>query len=99
MKRLFAGMAIAVLATSAFAWDDRYEIKPSPYNTNPYGTDIEMRKKYDYDPSNKYRGTIENDGSTRMRNYNGDTLRGNIDSDGYGRLRDPDGNTYRIRPR
>ena len=85
MKRLFAGIAIAVLATSAFAWDNRYEIKPDPYNTNPYGTDVEMRKKYDYDPSNKYRGTIDNDGSTRMRNYNGDTLRGYVDDDGYDR--------------
>ena len=99
MKRLFVGIAIAALATSAFAWDNRYEINPDPYDTNPYGTDIEMRKKYDYDPSNKYRGTIDNDGSTRMRNYNGDTLRGYIDSDGYGRLRGQDGNSYRVRHR
>lgn len=99
MKQLFAGMAVAIFATSALAWDDRYEIKPNPYNTSPYGTDIEMRKKYDYDLSNKYRGTIDNDGSTRLRNYNGDTLRGHIDSDGYGRLRDQDGNTYRVKPR
>lgn len=99
MKRFLAGMAIAALATPAFAWDDRYEITRRPYHTTPYGADIEMRKQYDYDPSNRYRGTIDNDGSTRLRNYKGDTLRGHIDSDGYGRLRDQEGNAYRVRPR
>jgi hypothetical protein len=92
-------MAIVFFATSAFAWGEQYEIKPKSYDTNSYGTDIEMRKKYDYDPTNKYRGTIDDNGSTRLRNYNGDTLRGHIDNDGYGRLRDQDGNTYRVRPR
>ena len=61
-------------------------------------TEIEMRKKYDYDPSNKYRGEIERDGSVRMKNYNGDVLRGTIEQDGYGKLRDSDGNTYRVKP-
>lgn len=90
---------LVLLSTSVFAWDNRYEIKKNPYGySNGGSTDIEMRKKYDYDPSNKYRGEIDSDGSVRMRNYNGDRLRGNIDSDGYGRLRDQDGNTYRVRP-
>jgi hypothetical protein len=88
-----------VFAHSAYAWDNRWEIQRESSNNSAFGTDIEMRKKYDYDPSNKFRGTIENDGSTRMRDYNGNALRGNIDNDGYGRLRDQDGNTYRVRPR
>lgn len=92
-------LMVVALAHSAFAWDNRWEIQRDPYNNNTYGTDIEMRKKYDYDPSNKFRGTMENDGYTRMRDYNGNTLRGYIDDDGYGRLRDQDGNTYRVKPR
>ncbi|GMV69207.1 MAG: hypothetical protein AMXMBFR76_16460 [Pseudomonadota bacterium] len=100
MRRLIFGMALCMLAASAFAWDDRYEINTDPYGSSIGGsTDIEMRKKYDYDPSSKYRGEIDSDGSIRMKNMNGDILRGTIDSDGYGRLRDQDGNTYRVRPR
>ena len=100
MKQIVFGLAFVTLATSAFAADNRYEI-----NTNPFGssvgdsTEIEMRKKNDYDPSNKYHGEIDSDGSVRMKNYNGDRLRGEIDSDGYGKLRDQDGNIYRVRPR
>lgn len=99
MKRLFVAMALAVLATPAFAWNDRYEIERDLNNANPYGTDIEMRKPYDYNPSHTYRGTRDNDGSTRLRNSNGDTVRGDIDSDGSGRLHDQNGNIYRVRPR
>jgi len=99
MRRLIVGVALATLTTSAFAWDSRYEIKRDSFNTNPLGTDVEMRKQGDYDSSNKYRGAIDNDGSVRMRNWNGDTIRGHIDNDGYGRLRDQDGNTWRVRPR
>jgi hypothetical protein len=94
--------AVLMFATPALAWENRWEIKATyPGGSGRYtgSTDIEMRKKYDYDPSNRFRGTIENDGSVRMRDYNGNTVRGNIDSDGYGRLRDQDGNTYRVRPR
>jgi hypothetical protein len=100
MKQLILGLALSALASSAFAWDSRYEIETDPYGS-PLGgsTDIEMHKKYDYNPANKYRGEIDSDGSVRMRNMNGDRLRGTIDSDGYGRLRDQDGNTYRVRPR
>jgi hypothetical protein len=81
------GVAIVVLTSSAFAGEDRWEIRIDPYNNrkidssdnnriSPYSTDIEMHRKYDYDPSNKFRGTIDNDGYTRMRDYNGNTLKG-----------------------
>jgi len=100
MKRIILSLAFVAISSSAFAWDNRYEIKTDPYGSSMGdSTGIEMRKKYDYDPSTKYRGEIDNDGSVRMRNYNGDTLRGTIDSDGYGTLRDQEGNTYRVRPR
>jgi hypothetical protein len=100
MKRVLIGLAVVFLSSSAFAGDNRYEIKKNPYGSSYGGsTDVEMGKKYDYDPSNKYRGEIDNDGSVRMKNYNGDRLRGTIDSDGYGKLRDQDGNTYRVKPR
>ena len=46
-----------------------------------------------------FRGTIDNDGYTRMRDYNGNTLRGYIENDGYGTLRNDEGNTYRVKPR
>lgn len=61
-------------------------------------TEIEMRRKHDYDPANKYRGEIDGDGTVRMKNLNGDRLRGTIEKDGYGKLRDEDGNTYRVKP-
>jgi hypothetical protein len=99
MRRFVVGVALATLTTSAFAWDDRYEINRDSFNTSPFGTGLEMRKQGDYDPSNKYRGTIDDSGSVRMRNWNGDTIRGQIDNDGYGRLQDQDGNTWRVRPR
>ena len=100
MKRVIFCLAIVALSASAFAADNRYEIKTDSYGSSIGGsTDIEMRKKNDYNPSNKYRGEVDSDGSVRMRNNNGDRLRGDIDSDGYGKLRDQDGNTYRVKPR
>jgi hypothetical protein len=102
MKRAILSLAVFFLlsASPLFAWDNRYEIKTDPYGSSiGRSTDIEMRKKYDYDPSNKFRGEINSDGSVRMKNYHGDALRGTIDSDGYGRLRDQNGNTYRVKPR
>ena len=100
MKKVIFGLAIVALSASVFAAENSYEIKTAPYGSSIGGsTDIEMRKKNDYDPSNKYRGEIDSDGSVRMRNNNGDRLRGDIDSDGYGKLRDQDGNTYRVKPR
>jgi hypothetical protein len=100
MKQLIIWLAFITLSSSAFAWDNHYEIETDPYGSSTDGsTEIEMRRKYDYDPANKYRGEIDNGGSVRMRNMDGDILRGTIDSDGYGRLRDQDGNSYRVRPR
>ncbi|MBI5792800.1 MAG: hypothetical protein HZA63_15120 [Rhodocyclales bacterium] len=100
MKRVVLGLVSLALSTAVFGADNRYEIKTSPYGSSSGGsTDIEMRRKGDYDPSNKFRGEIENDGSVRMRNSNGERLRGEIDSDGYGKLRDQDGNAYRVKPR
>lgn len=99
MKQLILCLALCSLASSAFAWENNYEIKTNPYGSTIGGsTEIEMREKYNYDPANKYRGEIESDGSVRMRNMNGDVLRGTIDNDGYGRLRDQDGNIYRVKP-
>ncbi len=102
MKKVAIIIGLLALSQPVLAWDseDKYEIKTTPYGSSIGGsTEIEMRKKYDYDPTNKYRGEIDKDGSVRLRNYDGDTLRGTIDSDGYGRVRDQDGNTYRIKPR
>jgi hypothetical protein len=100
MKSAILGLVGIALSATVFAGDNRYEINTNPYGSSIGGsTEIEMRRKNDYDPSNKFRGEIESDGSVRMRNYNGDRLRGEIDSDGYGKLRDQDGNTYRIKPR
>ena len=61
-------------------------------------TDITMKPQYDYNPSKRYRGTMDDDGYTRLKNSDGNTIRGNIDEDGYGKLRDNEGNTYRVRP-
>ncbi|MES0338362.1 MAG: hypothetical protein SFH39_18610 [Candidatus Magnetobacterium sp. LHC-1] len=63
------------------------------------GSDVTMRERYNYDYSKQYRGSIDNSGDVRMRNYSGDTLRGNIDNQGYGRVRDYNGNSYRVTPR
>ncbi len=104
MKRVIISLAFVAISSTSFAGDNRYEIRTNPYgssidDTTEGSTEIEMRKKHDYDPSNKFRGEVERDGSVRMRNYNGNRLRGTIDSDGYGKLRDQDGNTYRVKPR
>ena len=106
MKHL-AIIALVVLSAAPAAWGfgndplNRYDIeRSSPIGSNGLGsTDIEMRQRFNYDPATKFRGEIDNDGSVRMRNFEGERLRGNIDDDGYGRLRDQDGNTYRVRPR
>ena len=45
MKRLIIGLAFIALSSSAFAWDNRYEIKTDPYGSSTGGrTEIEMRK-------------------------------------------------------
>jgi len=99
MKLAIIALPLLAMSSYAIAWDNNYEIQTDPYGSSFGGSrDIEMRQKYDYDPSHRYRGEIDSDGSVRMRNYEGDRLRGNIDSDGYGRLRDQDGNTWRVKP-
>lgn len=104
MKKFLSCSFLLAASIPAIAYDNSYQIQTNPYgnsygNSNNQPTEIEMRRRNDFDPSNKFRGEIESDGTVRMRNLNGDRLRGEIDSDGYGRLRDQDGNTYRVRPR
>lgn len=93
MKRLlFVLLFISFLFSSAFAQTNKWIIKQDR-------DEIQMRKQFDLDPSKKYRGTIDQDGSVRMRDYNGNRINGNIDEDGYGKLRDNHGNTFRVKPR
>lgn len=47
------------------------------------------------DPTSRYRGEVESDGSVRLRNFDGDVMRGYVDRDGSVRLRRFDGDTYR----
>ena len=99
MKRTIIALPLIAISSYVYGWNNQYEIQTDPFGSSLGGSrDIQMRPKYDYDPVNKFRGTIDSDGSVRMRNYNGDLLRGTIDDDGYGRLRDQDGNTWRVRP-
>ena len=98
MKYFALFLALLFLSFNIYAWDDRYEISTDKAVSSSGTRDIEMRKKYDSDPSNKYRGEVEKDGYVTMRNSNGDRVRGTIDSDGYGRLRDQNGNSYRVKP-
>lgn len=90
MKKLFIIIFAVLIAQPVYAQN---------WIINRHGDEVEVRRQYDYNPSNKYRGYIDTDGYTRLRNYQGDTVRGYIDNDGYGRLRDNEGNTYRMRPR
>lgn len=106
MRKTVVCLAAIFLAAPVFAGGygyDRYEIRTNPYgkSSSSYNnsTEIEMRKKYDYNTSSRYRGEIESDGTVIMKNFNGDRIRGSIDRDGYGSLRDRNGNTYRVRPR
>jgi hypothetical protein len=96
MKKATLLAAFVFVSLPVFAWEDRYEIEQNPYGSD--SSEIQMRQKYNYDPSDRYRGNIDNDGYTRMRDLNGNTLRGYIEDDGYGKLRDQNGNTYRVRP-
>jgi len=85
--KIFLAISLVVTTTAAVAWD-RWDIESTG------GNEAEMKPRYNYDYSQRYRGEIESDGYTRMRNpYSGDRLRGYIDDDGFGRLRDSDGNS------
>ncbi len=92
MKKIFFVLVfVFALFSSAFA--------QSNWVIDRDGDEIRMKNRFDPDPSKTYRGTIDKDGSVRMRNPEGDRLRGDIDKDGYGRLRNDYGNTIRVRPR
>lgn len=79
MKNL-AGIAIVVLAAAPAALGfgndplNSYEIAPPPpIGGNGLGsTDIEMRQRFNYDSATTFRGEIDNDGSVRMRNFEGE---------------------------
>lgn len=96
MKKLLLGsVLIAVLIAIQFPVfaQDKWIIERE-------GEDVKMRPQYDYDYSKRYKGTIDDDGTVRLRNpQTGDVLRGNIDNDGYGYIRDSEGNRVRVRPR
>lgn len=56
-----------------------------------------MRKKYDYDSMNTFKGTAESSsGYTVLRNLNGGSMRGYINQDGSGLLSDQDGNFHNV---
>jgi hypothetical protein len=64
------------------------------------GRDVEMRPQYDYDYSKRYRGTMDADGTVRLRNpQTGDVYRGRINSDGSWYIRDSEGNAVKVSPR
>ncbi len=94
--------AMTSCAGSALAWDTRWQFKQAApvvqYGSGP--TDLEMRKKFDSNSMNTFKGTIDGgSGYTVMRNLNGETMRGIIDRDGSGLLRDQNGKLYRINTR
>ena len=92
MRNLLLGAVLIALHVPAVA-QDKWLIEQD-------GGDVKMRPQYDYDYSKQYKGSIDDDGSVRLRNpQSGEVLRGNIDSDGYGYLRDSEGNRVRVRPR
>lgn len=92
MKTLITISILMLMNIQTFA-EDKWIIEGSR-------DDVRMKQQYDYDYTHQYKGEIDDDGYTRLRNpYTGDTLRGNIDEDGYGRLRDSEGNTWRVKPK
>jgi len=83
MKKAIVFLAMILMATPVTA--EQWIIEGS-------GDDVQMRPRYDYDYSRRYKGEIEDDGYTRLRNpYTGERLRGYIEDDGYGYLRDSEG--------
>lgn len=84
----------------------RYIGNPSyAHGITSYGErEIEIRPRYNPDPTQRYRGTIDRHGDFTARNLyqyleTGQfaTMRGNIDRFGYGRAVDSLGNQYQIR--
>jgi hypothetical protein len=99
---LMTTFIVALCSAPACAWDTRWEFKQDA-SSNNFGSgtrDIEMRKKFDYNSMNKFKGTNDcSSGYTIMRNLNGDTMRGYIDKDGSGLLRDQNGNFHNVNTR
>ena len=91
MKKAIVFLAMTLMATPVMA--EQWIIEGS-------GDDVQMRPRYDYDYSRRYKGEIEDDGYNRLRNpYTGERLRGYIEDDGYGYLGDSEGNRYQVRAR
>ncbi len=91
MKKLILALFFVFLLSSLiFGQTDDWIIERN-------GDEILMRNPSSPDPSKIYRGTINKDGSVRMRNYTGDHVTGDLDKDGYGKLQDDYGNIYRIK--
>ena len=91
MKKLILVLLfVFLLSSSVLAQTDNWIIERN-------GDEILMRIPSDPDPSKIYRGTVNKDGSVRMRNYTGDRVTGDFDKDGYGKLQDDYGNIYRIK--
>lgn len=60
---------------------------------------LELKQRDDFDYSNRYKGSREADGYTKLKNRtSGTTLKGYIEDDGYGYLKDEDGHRIRVRP-
>jgi hypothetical protein len=101
-----AGLLIISLtvlfAGSASAWDNRwhFNLATPPYHPGHGTRQIEMQRKFDNDPMNRFKGTLDSsNGYTIMRNLNGGVMRGSIGKDGSGLLRDQDGTYYRVNTR
>lgn len=83
----------------------RQEITTPLYSDDSQSTyqgsnQVELRPRDDSDPMARYRGQVQPDGYTTVRNpETGERLKGYIGDDGFGRLRDSDGNVVRVRPR
>lgn len=94
-KLLFWSVLISVLISVTFPVfaQDKWTIERQ-------GRDVEIRPQYDYDYSKRYKGTMDADGTVRLRNpQTGDVFRAHIDSDGYWHIRDSEGNAVRVNPR
>ncbi|RMG27944.1 MAG: hypothetical protein D6732_19645 [Methanobacteriota archaeon] len=65
--------------------------------TNPYGRrEIEIRERFNYDPTEIYRGEVDRNGDFSARDLNFNRLRGEIDNQGDGWIEDDNGNRRRI---
>ena len=57
MKRTIIALPLIAISSYVYGWNNQYEIETDSFGSSLGGSrDIQMRPKYDYDPSNKYRG-------------------------------------------